>query len=151
MSCFGCVLLCHNNSDGVDWVNERRVASRAPEGHNRRVIFGLFDSPWHLLGLAGWCFLMGWGFRIGLLRMALSLGAIGVLIVLAWLFKDAKSPALVYGPLAFVGVICVISVGIFGRGLEQRLGYGSTAVRVNHAGGLLLGLIIGAAVWLFAL
>ena len=115
------------------------------------MIFGLFDSPWHLLGLAGWCFLMGWGFRIGLLRMALSLGAIGALVGLAWLFKDAKSPALVYGPLAFVGVICVISVGIFGRGLEQRLGYGSTAVRVNHAGGLLLGLVIGAAVWLFAL
>ena len=127
------------------------VASPVVKAHNRQVIFGLFDSPWHLLGLAGWCFLMGWGFRIGLLRMALSLGALGLLIGLAWLFKDAETPALVYGPLAFVGVICVISVGIFGRGLEQRLGYGSTAVRVNHAGGLLLGLLIGAAVWLFVL
>ena len=128
-----------------------QVASPVLKAHNRRVIFGLFDSPWHLLGLAGWCFLMGWGFRIGLLRMALSLGALGLLTGLAWLFKDARTPALVYGPLAFVGVICVISVGIFGRGLEQRLGYGSTAVRVNHAGGLLLGLLIGGVVWLFVL
>ncbi len=115
------------------------------------MIFGLFDSPWHLLGLAGWCFLMGWGFRIGLLRMALSLTALAVLVGLAWLFKDAATPALVYGPLVFVGVITVISVGIFGRHLEQQFGYGSTAVRVNHAGGMLLGLLIGAAVWVFAL
>ena len=94
---------------------------------------------------------MGWGFRIGLLRMSLSLAVLGLLTGLAWLFKDADTPALVYGPLVFVGVICVISVGIFGRGLEQKLGYGSTAVRVNHAGGLLLGLLIGGAVWLFFL
>ena len=115
------------------------------------MIFGLFDSPWQLLGLAGWCFLMAWGFRIGLVRMVLSLAAVGILAGLAWVFKDAQSPALVYGPLAFVGVISVVSVGIFGRGLEQRLGYGSTAVRVNHAGGLLLGLLIGAMVWLLVL
>ena len=121
------------------------------KAHNLRVIFGLFDSPWHLLGLAGWCFLMGWGFRIGLLRMALSLAALGLLVGLAWLFKDAPARRKDLASLAFVGVICVISVGIFGRGLEQRLGYGSTAVRVNHAGGLLLGLLIGGAVWLFAL
>ena len=94
---------------------------------------------------------MGWGFRIGLLRMSLSLAVLGLLTGLAWLFKDADTPALVYGPLVFVGVICVISVGIFGRGLEQKLGYGSTAVRMNHAGGLLLGLLIGGAVWLFLL
>ena len=115
------------------------------------MIFGLFDSPWQLLGLAGWCFLMAWGFRIGLLRMVLSLSAMGILVALAWIFKDADNPALVYGPLAFVGVISVISVGIFSRGLEQRLGYGSTAVRVNHAGGLLLGLLIGAMVWILVL
>lgn len=144
--------MCHKNPGGtLARSTPASVASPAVKAHNRRVIFGLFDSPWHLLGLAGWCFLMGWGFRIGLLRMALSLAALGLLIALAWLFKDAESPALVYGPLAFVGVICVISVGIFGRGLEQRLGYGSTAVRLNHAGGLLLGLLIGAAVWLFVL
>ena len=43
------------------------------------MIFRIFDSPWQLLALAGWCFLMGWGFRIGLLRMSLSLGAVGLL------------------------------------------------------------------------
>ena len=118
---------------------------------NFGVIFGIFDSPWHLLGLAGWCFLMGWGFRIGLVRMALSLGIVGVLVGVALLFKDAKNPALVYGPLAFVGVISVISVGFFGRRLEERFGYGSNVVRINHAGGLLLGLIIGVVVWIFVL
>ncbi len=79
--------------------------------------------------------------------MALSLGAIGLLIALAWLFRDAESPALVYGPLAFVGVICVISIGYFGRHLEAKLGYGSNTVRINHAGGLILGLLIGGLVW----
>ena len=113
------------------------------------MIFGIFDSPWQLLALAGWCFLMGWGFRIGLLRMALSLGAVGLLSGLAWLFRDAGSPALVYGPLAFVGVICVVSIGFFGRHLETRLGYDSKTVRINHAGGLLLGLLIGVIVWVF--
>ena len=115
---------------------------------NRRMIFGIFDSPWQLLGLAGWCFLMGWGFRIGLLRMALSLGAVGFLIGVAWIFKDAESLALVYGPLVVIGVMCVISIGFFGRHLEARLGYGSNAVRINHAGGLLLGLLIGVVVWM---
>ena len=114
---------------------------------NLPVIFGIFDSPWHLLGLAAWCFLMGWGFRIGLLRMALSLGAVALLAALAWLFKDAHTPALVYGPLVFIGVISVITVGFFGRRLEQRLGHGSTPVRINHAAGLLLGLLIGIIVW----
>ena len=115
------------------------------------MIFGLFDSPWHLLGLAGWCFLMGWGFRIGLVRMALSLGVVGVLVGLALLFDDTGRPALVYGPLAFLGVISVISVGFFGRRLEQRLGYDSNVVRINHAGGLLLGLLIGVLVWILFL
>ena len=54
-----------------------------------------------------------------------------------------------YGPLAFVGVICVISIGFFGRHLETRLGYDSKTVRINHAGGLLLGLLIGVIVWVF--
>ena len=112
------------------------------------VIFGIFDSPWHLLGLAGWCFLMGWGFRIGLVRMALSLGAVGLLAGIAWLFRDADTPALLYAPLAFVGVISVISIGFWGRHLEGRFGYDSRVVRVNHAGGLLLGLLIGLAVLL---
>ncbi len=115
------------------------------------MIFGIFDSPWHLLGLAGWCFLMGWGFRIGLLRMALSLGIVALLAGLAWLFQDADTPALVYGPLVFIGVISVISVGFFGRRLEERLGYGSNVVRINHAGGLLLGLLIGVLVWVIFL
>ena len=69
----------------------------------------------------------------------------------AWLFKDAAQPALVYGPLAFVGVICVISMGFVGRRLEQRMGDGANVMRINHAGGLLLGLLIGAAVWLLLL
>lgn len=86
-----------------------------------------------------------------MLRMALSLGAVGLLVGLAWLFKDADTPALVYGPLVFVGVICVISVGFFGRRLEQRLGYGSNIIRINHAGGLLLGLLIGVLVWIIFL
>ena len=120
----------------------------AVKAHNLPVIFGLFDSPWQLLGLAGWCFLMAWGFRIGLLRMLLSLGSMGILVAIALLFKDASNPALVYAPLAFVGVICVISVGIFGRHLEHKLGYGSTVVRANHAGGLVMGLLIGALVWI---
>ncbi|MCY4417365.1 MAG: hypothetical protein OXE87_13805 [Chloroflexi bacterium] len=90
---------------------------------------------------------MGWGFRIGLLRMSLSLGAIGLLVILAWAFRDAESPALVYGPLVFIGVICVISIGYFGRHLETKLGDGSKTVRINHAGGLLLGLLIGGLVW----
>ena len=114
-------------------------------------MFGIFDSPWQLLGLAGWCFLMGWGFRIGLMRMALSLGVVAILIGIAWLFKDAQQPALVYGPLAFIGVMAVISVGFFGRRLEQRLGYTSNLVRINHAGGLLLGLLIGLSVWIWVL
>jgi hypothetical protein len=105
------------------------------------------ESPWRMLGIAGWCFLMAWGFRVGLLRMALSLGAIGLLVALAWTFRNADSPALVYGPLVFVGVICVISIGYFGRHLETKLGYGSKTVRINHAGGLLLGLLIGGLVW----
>ena len=112
------------------------------------MILGIFDSPWQLLGLAGWCFLMGWGFRIGLLRMALSLGAIGLLTVVAWVFRDAETPALLYAPLAFLGVICVISIGYFGRHLETRVGFDSKTVRINHAGGLLLGLLIGALVWI---
>ena len=111
------------------------------------MVFGIFDSPWHLLGLAGWCFLMGWGFRIGLVRMALSLAVVALLVGVAWLFKDSERAALVYGPLAFVGVISVISVGFFGRRLEQRLGDGSAVLRINHAGGLLLGLLIGVVVW----
>lgn len=115
------------------------------------MVFGIFDSPWHLLGLAGWCFLMGWGFRVGLVRMTLSLAAVSLLIGLAWLFKDAAQPALVYGPLAFVGVICVISMGFVGRRLEQRMGGGVNVMRINHAGGLLLGLLIGVAVWLILL
>ena len=90
---------------------------------------------------------MGWGFRVGLVRMALSLAVVALLVAVAWVFKDAERAALVYGPLAFVGVICVISVGFFGRRLEQRLGGGSTVLRVNHAGGLLLGLLIGVVVW----
>ena len=105
------------------------------------------ESPWRLLGFAGWCFLMGWGFRVGLLRMALSLGAMGLLVALAWAFRDAKSAALVYAPLAFAGVICVISIGYYGRFLEQKIGYDSKTVRINHAGGLALGLLIGALVW----
>ncbi|MCY3691101.1 MAG: hypothetical protein OXI54_02365 [Chloroflexota bacterium] len=111
----------------------------------------IIESPWRMLGLAGWCFLMGWGFRVGLLRMALSLGAIGLLVALAWVFRDAESAALVYGPLAFIGVICVISIGYFGRHLEQRIGYDSKTVRINHAGGLALGLLIGALVWVILL
>ena len=107
----------------------------------------IVESPWRMLGIAGWCFLMAWGFRVGLLRMSLSLGAIGLLVTLAWTFRDAESPALVYGPLVFVGVVCVISIGFFGRHLETRLGYGSRTVRINHAGGLLLGLLIGGLVW----
>ena len=90
---------------------------------------------------------MGWGFRIGLLRMALTLCVVGLLVAVAWMFRDAESSALVYGPLAFVGVISVVSIGFFGRSLEQRLGYTSSAVRINHAGGLLLGLVIGVVVW----
>ena len=127
------------------------IASQGRIADNSIVIFGIFDSPWHLLGLAGWCFLMGWGFRIGLVRMALSLAIVGLLGWLAWLFRDAGTPALVYGPLVFVGVISVISAGFLGRRLEQRLGYGSSAVRINHAGGLLLGLLIGALVWILFL
>ena len=115
------------------------------------MVFGIFDSPWHLLGLAGWCFLMGWGFRIGLVRMALSLAVVALLVAVAWVFKDSERAALVYGPLAFVGVICVISVGFFGRRLEQRLGYDTTMLRINHAGGLLLGLLIGLAIWIWLL
>ncbi len=118
---------------------------------NSGVVFGILDSPWHLLGLAGWCFLMGWGFRIGLVRMALSLGLVAVLVGLALLFKNAEQAALVYGPLAFIGVISVISVGFFGRRLEERFGYESNIVRVNHAGGLLLGLLIGVVVWVWVL
>ncbi len=114
---------------------------------NRRMFDWIVESPWRMLGLAGWCFLMGWGFRIGLLRMSLSLGAIGFLVILAWVFRDAESPALVYGPLVFIGVICVISIGYFGRHLETKLGDGSRTVRINHAGGLLLGLLIGGLVW----
>ncbi len=114
---------------------------------NRRMFDWIVESPWRMLGLAGWCFLMGWGFRIGLLRMSLSLGAIGLLVILAWAFRDAESPALVYGPLVFIGVICVISIGYFGRHLETKLGDGSKTVRINHAGGLLLGLLIGGLVW----
>ena len=83
--------------------------------------------------------------------MALSLAIVGLLGWLAWLFRDAATPALVYGPLVFVGVISVISAGFLGRRLEQRLGYGSSAVRINHAGGLLLGLLIGALVWILFL
>ena len=109
------------------------------------------ESPWRMLGLAGWCFLMGWGFRVGLLRMALSLGAIGLLVLMALAFDDSGSPALVYGPLVFIGVICVISIGYFGRHLEAKLGYDSRTVRINHAGGLLLGLAIGALVWAFVI
>ena len=111
------------------------------------MVSGIFDSPWHLLGLAGWCFLMGWGFRIGLVRMALSLAVVAMLVGVAWVFKDAERAAWVYAPLVFVGVICVISVGFFGRRLEQRLGYDATVLRINHAGGLLLGLFIGVVVW----
>ena len=123
------------------------VALARAMADNSGVIFGIFDSPWQLLGLAGWCFLMGWGFRVGLVRMALSLGIVSILAGLALLFKDSDNPALVYGPLAFVGVISVISVGFFGRRLEERFGYGSNVVRINHAGGLLLGLAIGVVVW----
>ncbi len=112
------------------------------------MIFGIFDSPWHLLGLAGWCLLMGWGFRVGLLRMALSLGVVGLLSIVAWLFRDAQTGALLYAPLAFVGVISVISIGFLGRSLEQRLVYSSNKVRINHAGGLLLGMVIGVVVWI---
>ena len=115
---------------------------------NPRMLDWILESPWRMLGMAGWCFLMAWGFRVGLLRMALSLGAIFLLIALAWAFRDADSPALVYGPLVFIGVICVISIGFFGRHLEAKLGYGSRTVRINHAGGLLLGLLIGGLVWL---
>ena len=115
------------------------------------MVFGIFDSPWQLLGLAGWCFLMGWGFRIGLVRMALSLAVVALLVAVAWAFKDSERAALVYGPLVFVGVISVISVGFFGRRLEQRLGYDATVLRINHAGGLLLGLLIGLAVWIWLL
>ena len=115
---------------------------------NPRMLDWILESPWRVLGMAGWCFLMAWGFRVGLLRMALSLGAISLLIALAWAFRDADSPALVYGPLVFIGVICVISIGFFGRHLEAKLGYGSRTVRINHAGGLLLGLLIGGLVWL---
>ena len=94
---------------------------------------------------------MGWGFRIGLVRMALSLAVVAMLVGVAWVFKDSERPALVYAPLVFVGVICVISVGFFGRRLEQRLGGGSTVLRINHAGGLLLGLLIGVVVWVWIL
>jgi hypothetical protein len=111
------------------------------------VIFGIFDSPWQLLGLAGWCFLMAWGFRIGMLRMALSLGVLGLLTGIAWVFRGSDSGILLYGPLVFVGVIAVISIGVIGRQLELRMGYTSNAVRLNHAGGLLLGLLIGVIVW----
>ena len=118
---------------------------------NWRMLFGIFDSPWQLLGLAGWCLLMGWGFRIGLLRMALSLGVLGVLVGVAWVFRDAESAALVYAPLAVVGVVSVISIGVVGRSLESRLGYTTKLVRINHAGGLLLGLLIGVVVWVVLL
>lgn len=111
----------------------------------------IVESPWRMLGLAGWCFLMGWGFRVGLLRMALSLGAIGLLVGLAWVFRDANSAALVYAPLAFIGVVCVISIGYFGRHLEERIGYDSKTIRINHAGGLALGLLIGALAWVIFL
>ena len=114
---------------------------------NPRMLEWIGESPWRMLGIAGWCFLMAWGFRVGLLRMALSLGSTGLLVALAWTFRNADSPALVYGPLVFVGVICVISIGYFGRHLETKLGYGSKTVRINHAGGLLLGLLIGGLVW----
>ena len=112
-----------------------------------RVSFGIFDEPWRMLALAGWCFLMAWGFRIGLLRMALSLGVITLLTAVAWVTRNATTPALLYAPLAFVGVISVISIGVLGRHWERRLGYDSNKVRINHAGGLLLGLIIGGALW----
>ena len=112
-----------------------------------RVSFGIFDEPWRILALAGWCFLMAWGFRIGLLRMALSLGVITLLTAVAWVTRNATTPALLYAPLAFIGVISVISIGVLGRHWERRLGYDSTKVRINHAGGLLLGLIIGGALW----
>lgn len=107
----------------------------------------IVDSPWRMLGLAGWCFLMAWGFRVGFFRMAMSLCALGLLVALALAFEDADSPALVYGPLVFVGMICVISIGYFGRHVEAKLGYGSKTVRINHAGGLFLGLVIGGLVW----
>ncbi len=113
------------------------------------MVFGIFDSPWQLLGLAGWCFLMAWGFRIGLVRMALSLAVVALLAAIAWAFKDSERAALVYGPLVFLGVICVISVGFFGKRLEQRLGDNITVLRINHAGGLLLGLLIGLTVWIW--
>lgn len=112
------------------------------------MIFGIFESPWHLLGLAGWCFLMAWGFRIGLLRMALSLGILGLLAAIAWAFRGAQSPALLYGPLVFTGVIGVMSIGFLGRRIEQRLGYSDTIIRINHAAGLLLGLLIGVIIWI---
>lgn len=112
------------------------------------MIFGIFESPWHLLGLAGWCFLMAWGFRIGLLRMAVSLGVLALLAAIAWAFRDAQSPALLYGPLVFAGVICVMSIGFLGRRIEQRLGYSNNIIRINHAGGLLLGLLIGVIIWI---
>ena len=100
-----------------------------------------------MLALAGWCFLMAWGFRIGLLRMALSLGVLALLTAVAWFTRNATTPALLYAPLAFVGVISVISIGVLGRYWERRLGYDSNKVRINHAGGLLLGILIGGAVW----
>ena len=124
-----------------------RVAITPGITQNRRMFDWIVESPWRMLGIAGWCFLMAWGFRIGLLRMALSLASIGLLVMVAWAFRDAKSPALVYGPLVFIGVICVISIGYFGRHLETKLGYGSKTVRINHAGGLLLGLLIGGLIW----
>ena len=116
------------------------------------MLFGIFESPlsspWPLLGLAGWCFLMAWGFRIGLLRMAIALGVVGLLAAIAWALRGAQSPALLYGPLVFTGVIGVMSVGVLGRRIEQRLGYSDHIVRINHAGGLLLGLLIGVIVWI---
>ena len=116
------------------------------------MLFGILESPlsspWPLLGLAGWCFLMAWGFRIGLLRMAIALGVVGLLAAIAWALRGAQSPALLYGPLVFTGVIGVMSVGVLGRRIEQRLGDSDTIVRINHAGGLLLGLLIGVVVWI---
>ena len=71
--------------------------------------------------------------------MALSLAVVAMLVGVAWVFKDAERAAWVYAPLVFVGVICVISVGFFGRRLEQRLGDDATVLRINHAGGIAAG------------
>ena len=108
-----------------------------------------------MLGLAGWCFLMGWGFRVGLLRMALSLGAVG-LLVLYWPGCSADSEIGGSGIWAAgysLASMCVISIGYFGTPPGGReLGYDSRTVRINHAGGLLpWGWLIGALVWVLVI